>query len=192
MTSGSDPAITCVLQAVAAGDPAAAEALLPLVYEKLRKLARSRMAREGAGQTLQPTALVHEAYIRVVGDTDPGWNSRRHFFAAAAEAMRRILVEQARRKARLKRGGIRERVDLEEVELTIEPPSLDVLRVDEVLENLEAADPRKRELVNLRFFARLSNEETAAALGISVWAVERKWRFIRAWLQQELKEQEEA
>jgi len=186
MTNGSDPAITRMLTAVAAGDPDAADALLPLVYDALRTLARSKMRNITPGHTLQPTALVHEAYLRVVGNADPGWNSRGHFFGAAAQAMRRILVEQARRKARRGRIAGREPVDVNEVELPIEAPSNDVLRVDEALVKLEAADPFNRQIVNLRYFVGLTAEDTAAALGVSVWAVERQWRFIRTWLRREL------
>jgi len=188
MTNGSDPAITRMLTAVTAGDPDAAEALLPLVYDALRTLARSKMGNITPGHTLQPTALVHEAYLRVVGNADPGWNSRGHFFGAAAQAMRRILVEQARRKARRGRIAGRERVEVNEVELPIEAPSDDVLRVDEALVKLEAADPFNRQIVNLRYFVGLTAEDTAAALGVSVWAVERQWRFIRTWLRRELEQ----
>jgi RNA polymerase sigma factor (TIGR02999 family) len=186
MTNGSDPAITRMLTAVSEGDPGAADALLPLVYDALRKLARSKMHNATPGHTLQPTALVHEAYLRVVGSADPGWNSRGHFFGAAAQAMRRILVEQARRKARRRQAAARDPVDVDEVELPIEAPSDDVVLMDEVLERLEAADPFNRQIVNLRYFVGLTAEDTAAALGVSVWAVERQWRFIRTWLRREL------
>jgi RNA polymerase sigma factor (TIGR02999 family) len=170
----------------AAGGGRRADEILPLVYEELRSLARARMAREAPGQTLQATSLVHEAWLRVVGDGDPGWNGRGHFFGAAALAMRRILVEQARRRARLKRGGERERVELDAAEPAIEPPGEDVLAVEEAVRRLEAQDPRKGRIVNLRYFAGLSNEETAQALGVSVGTIEREWRFIRAWLRTEL------
>jgi len=166
----------------------AAEKLLPLVYDELRKLAQARMAHLAPGQTLQPTALVHEAYMRIVGDADPGWDHRGHFFGAAAQAMRDILVEQARRRASLKRGGDRQRVDAEHAEPAIEAPTDDVLAVHEALERLEAEDPRKRRIINLRYFAGLSNEETAAAMGVSVGTIEREWRYIRAWLKRELGE----
>ena len=162
--------------------PASAEDLLPLVYEELRDLARNHLARERPGQTLQPTALVHEAYLRVVGDRDPGWDGRAHFVSAAATTMRRILVDQARRKAAIKRGGDRctEELDDEELHLVIEPPNDRVLDIDRAVRELETAEPRKGKIVELRFFAGLTAEETAAALNISVRTVEREWRVARA------------
>lgn len=175
-----------MLKSVAQGDRQAAEKLLPLVYDELRKLARARMVQLRPGQTLEPTALVHEAYLRIVGQADPGWDHRGHFFAAAAGAMRDILVEQARRRASLKRGGDRQRVDVDPAELAIEPPTDDVLAVNEALERLEAVDPRKRQVINLRYFAGLPNQEAANVLGVSVGTVEREWRYIRAWLKREL------
>jgi RNA polymerase sigma factor (TIGR02999 family) len=156
------------------------------VYEELRALARARMAREGAGQTIQATALVHEAFIRVVGEKDPAWDGRGHFFGAAAQAMRRILVEQARRKGRLKHGGGRDRIELDEACAAIEPPTDDVLAVDEAVRKLEAQDSRKGLIVNLRYFAGFSAEETARALGLSLGTIEREWRFIKVWLREEL------
>ena len=153
--------VTRILSAIEQGDPQAAEQLLPLVYDELRRLAAQRLAQEKPGQTLQATALVHEAYLRLVGADDPGWDSRGHFFAAAAEAMRRILVENARRKAAVKAGGGHERVDLDEVELAIEGPRLDLLALDEALTALEAKDKRKADLVKLRYFAGLTVEEAA-------------------------------
>jgi RNA polymerase sigma factor (TIGR02999 family) len=144
------------------------------------------MAHLRPGQTLEPTALVHEAYLRLVGRADRGWEHRGHFFAAAAGAMRDILVEQARRRASLKRGGNRQRVDLDHVEPAITPPADDVLAVHDLLERLEAEDPRKRQIINLRYFAGFSNEETAKALGVSVGTVEREWRYVRAWLKRQL------
>ncbi len=182
MPRGKAEAITATLKAAAEGDSSAAAELLPLVYEELRSLARSRMARLAAGQTLQPTALVHEAYVRVVGEVDPSWDSRGHFFAAAARAMRDILVEQARRKASLKRGGDRVRADLRDSELAIAAPTTDVLGLNEALSELETDDPRKGQIVNMRYFAGLTIEETAAALGISVGTVKREWQFAKRWL----------
>ena len=163
-----------------------AEELLPLVYDELRSLARARLAREAPGQTLQATALVHEAYMRLIGDADPGWNGRGHFFGAAALAMRRIRVEQARRKARLRHGGGQRRLDVADAPLAIEPPGDDVLAVDHAVTRLEKEDPRKGRIVNLRYFAGLTTRETARVLGLSVGTIEREWRFIKAWLQVEL------
>jgi len=174
--------LTRTLQLAEAGDPAAAEQLLPLVYEELRRLARSRLAKAPPGTTIQPTALVHDAYLRVVGDRDPGWNSRGHFFGAAARAMRNILVERARRKSSLKRGGDRERVDVELGDLPLEEPSEDILALDEALKQLEEADPRKARIVMLHYFAGLTLRETAEAIGVSLPTVEREWRFTRALL----------
>jgi RNA polymerase sigma factor (TIGR02999 family) len=178
--------VTRVLRAAAEGDPQAARDLLPLVYDELRSLARARLRQLPPGQTLQPTALVHEAYLRVAGSEDPGWDGRGHFFGAAARAMRDILVEQARRKLAKKRGGDRRRVPAEQAEPAFEPPSSDILAVDEAVKRLEADDPRKGQIVNLRYFARLTTAETARALGVSIGTVEREWRYIRAWLQREL------
>jgi RNA polymerase sigma factor (TIGR02999 family) len=179
--------LTHVLQELGDGRRSAEE-LLPLVYDELRSLARARMAREAPGQTLQATALVHEAYLRLVGDADPGWNGRGHFFGAAALAMRRILVEQARRKARLKHGGGQDRLDVADVGLAIEPPGEDVLAVDQAVRRLERQDPRKGRIVNLRYFAGLTAKETAEVLGLSLGTIEREWRFIKTWLQVELAE----
>jgi RNA polymerase sigma factor (TIGR02999 family) len=177
--------ITVVLEALQAGDPRAAEELLPLVYDELRLLAKARMAQEGPGQTLQPTALVHEAYMRVLGE-NASWENRQHFFAAAARAMRQILVEQARRKARVKHGGELKRRHVADLEPSIEPPVEDVLAVDEALQKLETIAPDKAQLVNYRYFAGMTNEETAQIVGVSVTTIERRWRFIRTWLQREL------
>lgn len=174
--------LTSVLDAAARGDARAAEQLLPILYEELRRLAHSYMNRQAEGHTLQTTALVHEAYMRLVGDEDPGWNGRGHFFAAAAQAMRQILIEQARRKAALKHGGGVRRVDMDAVELEIQPPSDDVLALHESLTELEGAEPRKARLVLLHHFAGLTMPETAAAMGISVSTAEREWRFARAFL----------
>jgi RNA polymerase sigma factor (TIGR02999 family) len=168
------------------GDPQAAEKLLPIVYDELRRLARAQMAREGAGHTLQATALVHEAYLRLIDGSPDRWDNRRHFFAAAAEAMRRILIEHARRKKNLKCGGGRERVDLDDDHV---PPIVspcddvdDLLALDEVLERLSKEDPPKAELVKLIYFAGMNLEEAAAALGISRSTAYRQWIFTRAWL----------
>ncbi|HEV2968373.1 MAG TPA: ECF-type sigma factor [Pirellulales bacterium] len=182
--------VTRILSAVEKGDPSAAEQLLPLVYNELRRLAAQRLAQEKPGQTLQATALVHDAYLRLVGgDGDQRWNSRGHFFAAAAEAMRRILVEQARHKRRLKHGGERRRVDLDSACSVSEPPSLDLLALDEALTKLSAIEPAKADLVKLRFFAGLTMPEAASALGISLATAERHWTFARSWLFSELADQ---
>lgn len=178
--------VTQMLKQVSEGDPRAASELLPLVYAELRKLAQSRMAKTPPGNTLQPTALVHEAYMRMVGSDAPSWNSRGHFFAAAAQAMRQILVEQVRRKASLKRGGEFDRVAVDPGELALAEPSEDILALDEALKELEKRDPRKAQLVNLRFFAGLTTDEAAAALGISVPTAERDWRFVKALLRSQL------
>jgi RNA polymerase sigma factor (TIGR02999 family) len=188
MPEEADQNVTRVVQAAAAGDHDAAAALLPLVYDELRRLARMRLSKTPPGQTLQPTALVHEAYIRLLGDTDPGWEGRGHFFGAAARAMRDILVDQARRKGSVKRGGDRQRKDLEDVTPQVEPPSEDILALEEALKRLEADDPRKGEIVNLRYFAGLTTEETAAALNLSVGTIKREWRFIKHWLYTQLRE----
>jgi RNA polymerase sigma factor (TIGR02999 family) len=172
---------TRLLDAASAGDARAAEELLPLVYEELRKLAASRLAEEKPGQTLQATALVHEAYLRLVGNEQP-WNGRGHFFAAAAEAMRRILVDAARRKQSLKLGGDRHRVALAEVEPAAGAPDLDLLALDEALDRFVRTDPRKAELVKLRFFAGLTIEQAAAALGISTSTADNDWAYARSWL----------
>jgi RNA polymerase sigma factor (TIGR02999 family) len=173
--------VTRILSAVEQGDVGASEQLLPLVYDELRKLAAQRLAQEKPGQTLQATALVHEAYLRLVGAGEPGWGGRGHFFAAAAEAMRRILVENARRKRRAKHGGGLRRVDLDEG-----PPVTgareDVLAIDEALTELARQEPAKAELVKLRYFAGLSLEEAAACLGISEATAKRHWAVARAWL----------
>lgn len=178
-----------LLQAAASGDEQSAARLLPVVYHELRRLASSRLARTPEGNTLQPTALVHEAYLRLIGTGDPGWQGRGHFFGAAARAMRDILVEQTRRKARLKHGGDRERIDLDDAcgpQAEIAPPTEDMVALDEALRRLEADDPRKGQIVNLRFFAGLTAEQTAEALGISLGTVEREWRYVKAWLYAEL------
>ena len=177
---------TVILKAVQQGDRKASEELLPLVYDELRRLAAWRMANERPGQTLQATALVHEAWLRLVGQDDPGWQGRRHFFGAAAEAMRRILVENARRKKRLRHGGQLERIDVEHVEIPSPLPDEELLAMDEALERLAEADPRAAELVKLCFFAGLTQEQAASELGVSVSTVERTWAFARAWLYREI------
>ena len=179
--------VTRILSAIEQGDSTAAAQLLPLVYAELRKLAAQKLAKEKPGQTLEATALVHEAYLRLV-DTDKAqqWNSRGHFFAAAAEAMRRVLVENARRKQRVKHGGGRQRLDLDEACPVVQPPSDDVLALDEALTRLAACDPVRAELVKLRFFAGLTNEEAAAALGVSPRKANQVWAYARAWLLESL------
>ena len=175
--------VTRILSAIDQGDPQAAEQLLPLVYDELRKLAAQRLTNEKPGQTLQATALVHEAYVRLVGrDGGQNWDGRGHFFAAAAEAMRRILIDNARRKRTEKHGGGRRRQDLDEVEIVAGAPADDLLALDEALGRLAAEDPAKAELVKLRYFAGLSIEEAAGALGISVATAKRRWAYARAWL----------
>jgi RNA polymerase sigma factor (TIGR02999 family) len=180
--------VTLILAAIEQGDPRAAEQLLPLVYDELRKLAAHKLAQEKPGQTLQATALVHEAYLRLVGGgaASFGWNSRGHFFGAAAEAMRRILVEHARRKRTIKHAGERVRVSLEGLDRVDESPPEQLLALDEALTRLAAEDPQKAELVKLRFFTGLSIEATAQALAISP-ATAKRWRiFARAWLLREV------
>jgi RNA polymerase sigma factor (TIGR02999 family) len=179
--------VTRILAAVERGDAHAAEELLPLVYDELRKLAAQRLAGEKPGQTLLATALVHEAYLRLVGGEQPhDWNGRGHFFAAAAEAMRRILVESARRKGRARHGGGRQRVDLDEaVSVAAEPPE-HFLDLDDALTRLGATDPTAARLVNLRYFAGLSMPEAAAALGLPIRTAERNWTYARTWLYREL------
>jgi RNA polymerase sigma factor (TIGR02999 family) len=169
------------------GDARASEELLPLVYRELRRLAGQRLAREKPGQTLQATALVHEAYLRMVGGEEARrWNGRGHFFAAAAEAMRRILVDNARRKQAEKHGGRLERRDLKDVDIEAPAPSVDILALDEALARLEAEEPIQAELVKLRYFAGLSEEDAAGALGISRTTAQRYWRYAKAWLIVEL------
>jgi RNA polymerase sigma factor (TIGR02999 family) len=177
-------AITRVLNAIEHGDPHAAEQLLPLVYDELRQLAAERMAQEKPGQTLQATALVHEAYLRLVGgEQTRDWDGRRHFFAAAAEAMRRILIDRARHKLSRKAGGGRRRLDLDDIEPALEEGDGDrLLALDEALRQLEAEDPRKAALVKLRFFAGLTAEQAAAALGVSLSTAEKDWAYARSWL----------
>lgn len=175
--------VTQILGQIEGGDPAAAEQLLPLVYAELRKLAAARMANESPDHTLQATALVHEAYLRLVGaDTAPHWNSRGHFFAAAAEAMRRILIDSARRRTSQKHGGQAERVNLDEACSMIAAPSDELLALDEALARLAQEDPTKAELVKLRYFAGLSVEEAAGVIGVSRATADRYWSYAKAWL----------
>ena len=181
--------LTHILHSIEQGDPNATEQLLPLVYDELRKLAAAKIAREAPGQTLQATALVHEAWLRLGGGDQPAWQNRAHFLAAAAEAMRRILVEGARRKLRLKRGGGAERVDLHES--AIEAPAEDekILQVHEALDVLSAQDPEKAQIVKLRFFVGLSHEEIAALLGVNEKTVRRQWEVAKVRLFQNIKAQ---
>jgi RNA polymerase sigma factor (TIGR02999 family) len=175
--------VTQILSAVEQGDPHAAEQLLPIVYDELRKLAAQKLAQEKPGQTLQATALVHEAYLRLVdAEKAQHWDSRGHFFAAAAEAMRRILVENVRRKKSQKHGGNAERVDLDQVEIALPPPDNDLLALDDALTRLAVERPEVAELVKLRFFAGLTMDEAAQALGISPATAYRQWNYARAWL----------
>ncbi len=180
--------VTQLLSAIDSGDSKAAEELLPLVYEELRRLAAARMANEQPGHTLQPTALVHEAWLRLGADAQPQWQSRAHFFAAAAEAMRRILVDRARRRLAAKRGGGGERVEFDEV--AIPSPIADddgLLRVNEALEKFATLDPRKAELVKLRYFVGMNFDEAATALDIAIPTAKQWWAYARAWLSVELK-----
>lgn len=179
--------VTRILTQIDDGDPLASERLLPLVYDELRRLAAQKLTREKPGQTLQATALVHEVYIRLVDvERSAHWNSRGHFFGAAAEAMRRILIEQARRKGALKAGGGRQRVDLSDVDPEIAGPQVDLLALDEALKKLERKEPRKAELVKLRFFAGLTNQQAAEALGVSASTTDNDWAYAKSWLRVEM------
>jgi RNA polymerase sigma factor (TIGR02999 family) len=179
--------VTHILQAIEGGDAQAAEQLLPLVYEELRRLAAQQMAHERPGQTLQPTALVHEAWLRLTGSHEQQWHSRNHFLAAAAEAMRRILIDNARRKNRVRHGQGLERVDLDHVDVAINANDDTLTEVDEVLDQFAAEDPVKAELVKLRFFLGLSIPEAGKALGLSESTAKRYWAYARAWLYDALK-----
>jgi len=187
--------VTRILSAIEQGDPHATEQLLPLVYDELRKLAAQKLAQEKPGQTLEATALVHEAYLRLVVSAhdarqppiEKHWNTSGHFFAAAAEAMRRILIDQARHKQSLHQGGGRRRQDVEDLQIAAPEPSLDVLAVNEALERFEKVDPLKARLVKLRYFAGLTIPQAADALGISSTTADRYWSYARAWLHAELK-----
>src|SRR5580765_1486872 len=179
--------LTRVLDEIQQGKEKAADELLPLVYEELRKLAAHKMAGEAPGQTLQPTALVHEAWLRLTGAESKNWDSRGHFFAAAAEAMRRILIERARAKSRLRRGSRAEHVPLEHVTIASDDPPETVLAINEALDRLTARDPFKAEVVKMRYFVGLSQDEIAHALGVSVPTIRRHWAIARAWLYAEMK-----
>ena len=184
--------VTRILDQIQHGDPNASRELLPLVYDELRRLAAQKLAQERPGQTLEATALVHEAYVRLVDRRETAcsgeqhWENRRHFFAAAAESMRRILVENARRKNSVKHGGGMQRVDIDSIDVKAPEPGLDLVALDGALKRLSDQDPLKARLVELRYFAGLTGEQTAAILGISASSADRQWVFARAWLRREL------
>ena len=182
--------ITQILERVEQGDGKASEELLPLVYEELRRLAAHKMANEAAGQTLQPTALVHEAWLRLVGNQEQQWNGRAHFFGAAAEAMRRILIENARRKGAQRHGGGKARLDVHEIEIAAPAKDEELLALSDALEKFAVRDKQKAELVKLRYFVGLTTEEAAQVLGISVPTADRWWNFSRAWLYEEIERQQ--
>src|SRR5664280_811678 len=183
--------LTLILQKMERGDPPAADQLMPLVYNELRKIAASQMARESAGQTLQPTALVHEAWLRLGSNDQPTWQNRAHFFGAAAEAMRRILIDRARHRRALRHGGGQERLNVDDLELAAATDNDDqLLAVHEALDKLAAQDPQKAQLVKLRYFAGMTIEEAALALGISEPTVKRWWTYARTWLYRELRAQD--
>ena len=181
--------ITQLLQASSRGDRLASEELLPLVYEELRRVALARMVQERPGQTLQATALVHEAWLELVGDKDHGWDNRAHFFGAAAHAMRRILMLKARRRSRLKHGGGQTRVDVADEEMAARDPDEKILLINEALERLEQEDPEQARVVVLKFFGDLTNEQVAVNLGISPRSVDRQWACAKAWLAQWMRKQ---
>jgi RNA polymerase sigma factor (TIGR02999 family) len=181
--------VTQLLNGLAAGEPQAADQLLLLVYDELRKLAAAKMAHEAPGQTLQPTALVHEAWLRLAGQADPSWRNRRHFFSAAAEAMRRILIERARHRRRHKHGGGLQRVNVDELDLATVTDDETLLRVNEAIEKLNAVDPVGAELIRLRFFAGLSNVDAAELINLPERTAKRTWAYARAWLYEELRRQ---
>ena len=178
--------LTVILQRLEQGDPHAANELLPLVYEELRKLAAQKVARESPGQTLQATALVHEAWLRLGGDDQPTWDNRGHFFAAAAEAMRRILIDNARRKNCLRHGGAAQRVNLDDLDLAASVDDEQLLALNEALDRLAEHDAEKAQVVKLRFFAGLTNQQAAQVLGVSEPTVKRHWAYARAWLFREM------
>jgi RNA polymerase sigma factor (TIGR02999 family) len=178
--------VTRILDAIGNGDPKASDELLPMVYEELRRLASHKMANEAPGQTLQPTALVHEAWLRLTGGENVKWDGRAHFFGAAAEAMRRILIDNARRKQALRHGGGQRRLDIEDVEIAALPDDDQLLAINDALERLAAHDSRKAELVKLRYFAGLTINEAAELLKISEPTAKRDWKYARAWLYNEI------
>ena len=182
--------ITLVLEAIGRGEDCASEELLPLVYAELRRHASVRMAHEAAGQTLQPTALVHEAWLRLFGNGDCRWQNRGHFFGAASLAMRRILIENARRKSRLKRGGDQLRVEVEQLELAATTPDEKVLLIDDALEKLELQDPEKARVVVLKFFGGLTNQQVAETMAVTERTIERHWAYAKAWLYQSIRAQQ--
>ena len=179
--------VTHILNSISRGEPTAAEELLPIVYEELRKVAAWKMAGEAAGHTLQPTALVHEAWLRLVGTNEQPWQNRAHFFAAAAEAMRRILVDHARRRQSLKRGGGVEHEELHETAIVLTAPPDEVLAVHEALDKLASEDPSAAELVKLRYFVGMTMEEAATALGLAKRTAENLWTYARVWLHREIR-----
>jgi len=181
--------VTLILTAIEQGDPKAADKLLPLVYEELRKLAAHRMAIEAAGQTLQPTALVHEAWMRMVGKENPKFENRGHFFAASAEAMRRILIDKARRKRAIRHGGGQAKLDIQEIELAAPVQDDELLAVNDALDKLASRDKQKAELVKLRYVVGFTTEEASQVLGISVPTADRWWNFSRAWMYEEIERQ---
>lgn len=190
MESAPSQAVTQILSALQVGEDCDTDALLRIVYHELRRLASARLSQEATGQTLQPTALVHEAYLRLVGgDDQQPWDSRGHFFAAAAEAMRRILIDNARRKAAVKHGGEHQRLELTDADAVASAPNLKLLALDEAITELEKQEPRKAELVKLRYFAGLEETEAAAALGISRATASRWWAFSKAWLFERMSEE---
>jgi len=180
--------VTLILDAISRGESQAAEELLPLIYNELRNLATARMLQESAGHTLQPTALVHEAWLRMVGDGSQAWKNRAYFFAAAAEAMRRILVEHARRKSRLKHGGGQLRMNIEDLDLAESAPDEKILLVDDALEKLERSNPERSRVVVMKFFGGMTNKEVADTMGIGERSVDRHWVCAKAWLFQNLRD----